>query len=158
MLYYLFYVVSKPWLLKYSAISFYVAWNYATNHISYLIIGLDAITYNRIVIIDMYNVWFTSRYSPYFLNLQTVTMGILPGAQSSILNFFNIYLIYLVCEMNMPLSIQEICKPRRNDNSLRIYISNFFFISIANSLHIFSCCLKNNGITTINQFYLIVYM
>ena len=153
----LFYMVEKPQLLESSIVSFYIAWNSATNHNAYVMIGLDVITYSRIVIIDMYNVRFTSEYSSNFLNLQTVIMGFLTGAQYSIMNFFNISFIYLVSEMNIPLSMWEICKPRKNDNSLRIYMSNSFCISIANSLHIFFMLLKKLMTSQQSTFFLLLF-
>jgi xanthine/uracil permease len=57
---------------------------------------LDGVTYSRLSIIDLYSVLFSSRYSPSFLKLHPVIMGVLIGAQCSILNFINVSLIYLI--------------------------------------------------------------
>jgi hypothetical protein len=65
--------------------------------------SLDVVTYSRMPIIYPYSVLFSSKYSSCLLNLHHVIMGVLTGAQSSILNLFNISLIYLVYEMNIPL-------------------------------------------------------
>jgi len=73
-------------------VSFGAIWNCATNPTSYIMYGLDAITYSRLTIIDLYNVSFASRDSSFFINLQPVTIGVLTSVQSSILNFFNFIL------------------------------------------------------------------
>jgi len=90
-------------------VSLGIYWSHATNHTS-IMFDFYAITYSRLSIIDMCNVWFSSGDPSYLLNLQPVTMGVLIGAHSSILNFFNISLIYLVCKMNMPFLNWKNCK------------------------------------------------
>ena len=119
-----------------TCVSFSVAWNLVTNHVAYIMSSLEAITYSRLPIIDLYRVWFTSFDSSSLLNLQLVIMAMLIGLQFSISNFFNTSLMYLVCEINMPLLDHLIYNPRKNDNSPSKDISNSFCISLENSLQI----------------------
>jgi hypothetical protein len=58
-------------------VSFGASWNHATNPTACIMSNLDAITYSRMLIIDMYTVLFSFRDSSCFLNLQPVTMGVL---------------------------------------------------------------------------------
>ena len=113
--------------------SFGAAWNLATCPTACITSGQEAITYRRLPIINLYNLWSTSLDESSMLNLQPVTIGIRRGLQSSILNFLSISLMYLAWHINIPFSCWDIwslkkyvSSPSKDiSNSLCIFVENF---------------------------------
>ena len=120
---------------------FGAGWNLTTCLTSYITSGREVVTYRRIPIIDLYNLWSTSFDESSKINLQHVTIGVRTGLQSSILNFLSISLMYLVWYINIHLSCWDIWSPKKYVSSPSRHISNslcifveFFLLNLSSLL------------------------
>ena len=106
--------------------SFGAAWNLATCPTACITSGREAVTYRRLPIIDLYNLWSISLDESSMLNLQPVTIGVRMGLQSSIINLLRISLMYLAWHINIPFSCWDIWSPKKYVSSPSKDISKSF--------------------------------